>query len=741
MLIPARLLPYNGGELSPRAGARSGEPVDPERRCAIVNDHATCNRPLLHPHILAILAVLLLAASTAWGGETNRLCRVDVRQRPAFTRIGLKLDRPPVYNVTSLPGNRLRVTLRDTDGARWRRLRSYSDSHIGGCAVTKRGNDLLLTVAVKGDPRGVRVLAPGGAGVLTIDVGGVFAPRRHSPLAEGREGIRAGVEQLVTLFDPPLRSDIPFAPTDRRALERLIPPDEVEEILAGEAALYRGFGSEAEEIFAPLASRESPVRGLATFRLAEARYMLQKYGEALKDFREGERLWPEFLAMSPATTFAYADSVVRSGDLERGRRMMAQLIAGLADKNYAPVLLVRLADILARQGREMEAVAIYRTVADNFAGNKAVWQARSKLADRRLMTLEPATFGALVTEYLDIYQKGNDFSLREEGLFKASLLMSLYGDIGEAFSLVVEYGRKFPRGVYAGVARGMREELLVPLWRRLAEQKDLPGLLKLAQENKDYLARCLADPAFVKALATAFAEQEQVREEATLFAFLTDKEWSAPSAPELYRRLIADAEKLADLPLLEKAAADFLRKYPAHPEAVGYREQLAGQAYHRGDMPRVIAHLSGFLSGKQRPESPESLYYLGKSLDAAGNHRDAERAMALFLTENRLRGGAIELAPDACYVVASARLLRGDRKGAMEYLRAGSEISPAGGKVPFLYKMGEVARMEGRNDEATRYFQAVSKETKDADWRKMADQALADMELKRKLAKKMALSK
>lgn len=706
-----------------------------------MNDSATCNRHLLHRHILAILAVLLLAAPAAWGAEANRLYRVDVRQRPGFTRIGLKLDHAPDYAVSTLPGNRLRVTLRDTGGARWRRLRSYSDSHIGGCAVTRRGSDLLVTVALKGDPRGVRVLAPGGGGVLTIDVGAALAPRRNSPLAEGREGIRAGVEQLVTRFDPPLRSDIPFSPTDRRALEKLIPPGEVEEVLAGEAALYRGFGSEAEEIFTPLAGRESPIRGLATYRLAEARYMLQKYGEALKDFREGERLWPEFLAMSPATTFAYADSVVRSGDLERGRRMMAQLIASLADKNYAPVLLVRLADILARQGRDMDAVAIYRTVADNFAGNKACWQARGKLADRRLMTLEPAAFGGLVTEYLEIYQKGSDYSLREEGLFKASLLMSLYGDISEAFALVAEYGRKFPRGVYAGVARGMREELLVPLWRKLAEQKDMPGLLKLAQENKEYLARCLADPAFIKALVTAFAEHEQVREEATLFAFLADKEWSAPSAPELYRRLIADAEKLADLSLLEKAAADFLRKYPDHPEAVGYREHLAAQAYHRGDMPQVVARLSGFLSGKQRPESPESLYYLGKSLDAAGRHGDAERAMALFLTENRQRGGAMELAPDACYVAASARLLRGDRKGAMEYLRAGSELSPAGGKAPFLYKMGEVARIEGRTDEATRYFQAVGKETKDADWRNMADQALADMELKRKMAKKMALSK
>ncbi|RNC70760.1 MAG: hypothetical protein ED859_05565 [Desulfuromonadales bacterium] len=696
-------------------------------------------------HVLKAAAVFLF--SLLWGAadggaaQDNRLYRIGVTPRAGFTRLKLSLDREPMFHVTQLPGNRVRVTLRGTDGGRWKKLRSYSDKAIDGITVGRRQSDLLVTVGVKGDPRGVRALTSAGSGVLTLDIGPGFAPPRTVPFTQGREGIRGGVEQLVTRFDPPLKSDIPFVPTDRRSLEKILPPPDVEQLLAGEAALYRGKGSEAEELLSPLAAKDTPAKGLALFRRGEARATLQKYGEALKDFREAERLWPEFLNLSPGTTFVYADSIVRSGDLEGGRRLLGRLIAGLADKKYAPVLLVRLADILARQGKEMEAVAIYRTVSENFAGNKAVWQARMKLVDRRLMAVEPSTFGGLVAEYREIFDRGGDNVLREEALFKAALLTALFGDADAGFALVVEYGKRFPQGIYGSIVRGMREELLVPVVQRLVKAGDHEGLTKLAKDNKEYLVKCLADPGFVRGLSEAFAAREAFKEEATLFSFLVEREWSAPQAPELYRRLVADAERLGDLALLEKSAGDFLGKFPDHPSALRYREQLAGLAYHRGDMATVIARLAPLLAGKARPEEAESLYYLGKALDGAGNRRDAEKAMILFVSELRQRSATSELAPDAYYVAASARLARGDRKGAMELLRAGSATAPETQREPFLYKMGEIARAEGRRDEAASHFKAVATTGRDPLWQKMAAQALADIELTRRLAGKVPLSK
>ena len=53
--------------------------------------------------------------------------------------------------------------------------------------------------------------------------------------------------------------------------------------------------------------------------------------------------------------------------------------------------------------------------------------------------------------------------------------------------------------------------------------------------------------------------------------------------------------------------------------------------------------------------------------------------------------------------------------------------------------MGEVARAAGRYDEAARYLKSVEGETKDPEWRKMAAQSLADIELQRSLAGKVKL--
>jgi len=52
-----------------------------------------------------------------------------------------------------------------------------------------------------------------------------------------------------------------------------------------------------------------------------------------------------------------------------------------------------------------------------------------------------------------------------------------------------------------------------------------------------------------------------------------------------------------------------------------------------------------------------------------------------------------------------------------------------------------IARLEGRHDEAAGHFKAVVDNGKDPVWQQMATQSLADMELKKRLAGQVKLSK
>jgi tetratricopeptide (TPR) repeat protein len=178
----------------------------------------------------------------------------------------------------------------------------------------------------------------------------------------------------------------------------------------------------------PLLRPDSPVRALASYRSAEARYLLQDYPHAMQLFRQGEQLWPEYLAANPSSAFSYADTMIRSGELASGRKLLTRLIASQADKKFAPILLVRMADILARQQREAEAQIIYRNVVRFFPDNKAASSAALKLADRRFLAADTLNFGDLRDEYRRIFSVSSDFAVREEALFKAALLESLFGE-------------------------------------------------------------------------------------------------------------------------------------------------------------------------------------------------------------------------------------------------------------------------------------------------------------------------
>ncbi|KAF0219425.1 MAG: hypothetical protein FD174_2124 [Geobacteraceae bacterium] len=686
---------------------------------------------------LAGLIFLLLLTSEAAGEVSSHLCRVAIRPSTNYTRLIFRLDKETESSIAFPARRRIHLVFNKTDGRLFKKLRNYSDRYIAGIVVSQRGDNLLVTISAMEDGPGVRSVRFSGSHIYSLDVGPLFKATVSQSVIPGRESIWNGAGKLIREFDPPLKSDIPFIPTDRRLLEKLIPPTELKLFLSGEAAIYKGNGTEAEEVFAFFMKKESPVRALAAYRRGEALYLLQKYDAALKAFREGERLWPQYMSSNPSVTFYYADSIVRSGDLPGGRRVLTRLIAELADKKYAPLLLVRLADILARQRREMEALAIYRTVVANFTGNKAVSHAAMKLADRRIFTTGGETYQELVQEYKKINETSSDFSLREEALFKATLLESMYGPGMTALSMVVGYQKKYPRGVFINIAGSMREELLVPVYQELYAAKDFQGLVKLAQENRDYLAGCLADDKFIERLADSFAAARMLKGEITLFGNLIEREWATASVPFMLSRILDDALALSDYSLAEGAARGFLQRFPHHQYAHRIREKLGEICYRKNDMKEVVSELSWLLAPRTRADFPESYYYLGKALAGAGKHKEADKAMTLFIAAIKERGIASPLLTDAYYMSAFSRTAAGDRQGAMAVYRAGLEIAEAGRRDQFLYKMGELSMLDGKTNEARSLWEQIKTGGNDPVWQKLAVQAIDDLEWRERMKGKI----
>jgi TolA-binding protein len=687
------------------------------------HDTAAACRYSLRAFLLLGLAYALLVPCHASASVPNTLYRIDIRPKKDFTRITIKLGSPSIYSVSPLPGNRLRVSISDTGGTLFKKYRKYSDSNIGGLILSRRGDQMLVTFqmatgAAWRDVTSERVSA------ITLEVGKKINRPAGISYLPGREKIWNGVEKLVRDFDPPIKSDIVFLPTDRQVLKTLLDEEGTQAFVAAEAALYKGYLTDAEDAFTAFAAKPGAIRSLALYRLGETCYKLQKYPQALSAFREAEKLWAEFLNFNPGVTFYYGDSIARSGDLAAARSMLSGLIARLSDKKYAPVLLVRLADILTRQGHASEALAIYMTAAENFKDNKANMMARLRLADREFMSATPWSFSALSQQYQDISLRSSDIDLREESQFKHMLLESIHGDSAGALRLVMQFQKKFPRGPYSTVCKTIREVLVGAAYRQGSWDKDPAGLIRFMEEHQEYLSGCIEAEDFLVKAKKAYEEAGRPIELVKFFSFLLERQWAAAGAPFMYEVVADNSELLGDNVLAEKSFRAFLQKYPAHPRARFIWERLGALYFNEGRLPDTRNALAWILNKGESARFADSYYYLGKALLLSNSNASAVKSMDLYFARPER---SERLQPDAYVVAASAYEANGDRKGALRLLEAAVKLPPNARTDELLYKAGTISRQEGRADQAREYFNQLLKTSKDQDWQKLASRALESL--------------
>jgi len=678
--------------------------------------------------LLFVLAgAFLCAPSEVQASIPNSLYRVDIHPKKDYTRITLRLAESPVYTLSAIPGNRLRLVIRDADGTIFKKFRRYSDQNIGGLLFTRRGGDMIVTFQISPGV-GWRDLSSKDISAITVDVGTPFKPPASHTYRAGREKIWSGAAKLVRDFDPPLKSEIPFSPTDMQVLKNLLDENDQKLFMTAEGYLYKGQLTDAEEMFFQFASRAAPVRPLAMYRLAETRYRLQKYPLALATFREAEKLWPAYLGFNPSVTFYYGDSIARSGELVPARSLLGALLARLADKKYAPTLVVRLGDILARQGNEREAIVIYENVSENFKDNKANQMAVMRLADVKFLQATPWNYRPLSDIYLNVSRMAKDPGLREESLFKHILLESIHGDADEALQLLIAFQVKFPRGVYATVTRTMREVLVTEVYQQASRKKDTSALVRFVEEHREYLSGCVGQPDFLKTVASAYNESGRPIELIKLLNSLVDKPSSAPSAAEMYVEIVDNAELIGDVATAEHTLREFLVKYPAGPRARLMLERLGALCFASDRHQQVKESMLWLLNKDEKAQKTDSYYLLGRSLWSLKQYSQASKSMDLFIASPANRDP--RLLPDAYFIAASARETSGDRRGALKLLDAAINLPDNKRKEEFLYKAGEINLLDGNSKHAKLLFDHLAKNGKDPDWQKLAVQALASLDSK-----------
>lgn len=681
--------------------------------------------------VLLFLLLLSLLPSDASASIPNQLYRIDIRPHKEYTRIVVRLAESPEYSLVAIPGNRLRLVIKDTEGILFKKFRQYSDKNIGGLVLTKRNDgqheNLLITFQIS-RIAGWRDLSRSDISDITLDVGTPFKAGLPLHSAKGREKIWSGVEKLVRDFDPPLKSEIPFSPTDPQILKSFLTEADQREFAAAEAALYKGRLTEAEELFTRFSQRQTQIRSLSLYRLGETWYKLQKYPQALAAFREAEKLWPAYLELNPAVTFYYGDSIARNGELAHARTLLAGLVARLADKAYAPALLVRLGDIFTRQGHEQDGHAIYQNVAQNIKNNKAGKMALMRLADSDFLQSAPWNYRPISAVYLDASLRSGDLDMREEAHFKYVLLESIHGEAAESLRLLMLFQRKFPRGVYGAVVRTIREVLVAEVYRGTNWHQDPVALVRFMDEQNEYLAGCVDSPRFLATVTKAYSEVGRPIELVKLLTSMVDRSWAASLAPELYISIADNAELIGDTAAAERAIKALMSKFPAYPKVRSMNERL-GSLYFSADKHQQVKNtLIGLLDKGAKAQYVESYYQLGRSLWVLNLHAQAAKSMELFLTSTL--GRDPRLMPDAYFIAGSAKEKLGDRKGALRLYEAALKLPESKRNDEFIYRTGQINLQDGNTQQAKKIFEQLVKTGKDPDWQSLARQSLVSIEAK-----------
>ena len=593
--------------------------------------------------------------------------------------------------------------------------------------LKKRGDSLLITFQIS-RMVGWRDVSRSDVSAITLDIGAQFKPGLPEHYVQGREKIWSGVEKLVRDFDPPLKSEIPFTPTDRQILKSFLSDEDQKEFIAAEAALYKGRLTEAEELFIRFSARQTQIRSLSLYRLGETWYKLQKYPQALAAFREAEKLWPAYLGLNPGVTFYYGDSIARNGELSQARSLLAGLVARLADKAFTPALLVRLGDIFTRQGHEQDGRAIYMNVAMNFKDNKAGKMALMRFADSEFLQSSPWNYRPISEVYLKASQQSGDLDMREEAHFKYVLLESIHGEAGESLKLIMAFQRSFPRGVYGAVVRTIREVMVAEVYRKTSWDKDPGALVRFMDEQHDYLTGCVEYPRFLATITRAYTEAGRPIELVKLLTALVDRSWAAPLASELYISIVDNAELIGDAATAEKTIKTFLSKFPADRQALLMNERLGALYFSAEKHQQVKETLLKLLNKGERAQRAESYYQLGRSLWTLQQYAQAAKSMELFMTSPS--GRDPRLMPDAYFIAGSAKENLGDRKGALKLYEAALKLPDSKRNEEFIYRTGQVNLLEGNVRQAKIIFEQLAKNGKDPDWLRLARQSLLSLETK-----------
>lgn len=188
--------------------------------------------------------------------------------------------------------------------------------------------------------------------------------------------------------------------------------------------------------------------GPARYNLGDAYFNLKRYVEAKTQFDKARRLDPKFPDERPLLIFHMGEAYYENAEFDLARVFYQTLLERYPDKNYTKLVGLRLGDFLREEGKEIDAMRIYRSVAKNAPLEIRL---RGKLRMANLLAEHPASedYKEAVKLYDEITAEGEDLPILQEALLRKALALTLHGQHQAALNTFEALGADHPEGIYA----------------------------------------------------------------------------------------------------------------------------------------------------------------------------------------------------------------------------------------------------------------------------------------------------
>jgi tetratricopeptide (TPR) repeat protein len=370
--------------------------------------------------------------------------------------------------------------------------------------------------------------------------------------------------------------------------------------------------------------------GPAHYHLADAFFSLKRFVEAKTEFDKGRRLAPDYADSRPLLLFHEGETYYENAEFDVARLLYRTLLDHYPDKSYTKLVGLRLGDFLREEGKEEEALKVYRQVIQN-----APLEIRLRGKLRIANVLGERPFGTDLPESLKLFDEviaeGQGNAVAQEALLRKALVLTQHGQYQASIDTFEKLATDYPKSPFnrENLIRANIEEDLKSLVDREFTQEKFWDVAKLYTRYRDKYFPRFPFPYTVFQVGKAYQRLGLYDEAVGMYdEILRDKPGTLATLVD-YQKALAFYER-DNLGKAEELLLKFIQDHKSDVYTTDAR-MLLGKAYATGrrydDALNAYRILAQDFERSQDPVLSESIsevyFELGQTYKELGRNKEA----------------------------------------------------------------------------------------------------------------------